>query len=415
MEGWERRFWRRRLFPYLDGAAAKNRPRLWLHAASVGEVTGALAVIRRLRAARPGAAIFFTVGTPQGYRFARAKVPADVPVLPAPLDVPWSVHALLASLSPDLFVAFESEFWPVLHGALRRRGVPVVLLNGRLSQKSLENYRRFAAIFRPIFRSLRLAAMKSEADRRRLLALGVPEERTLVTGSTKVDTLMDRADPEAKLRWRERLQVPEGVPVMVAGSLRGRECTDLLQVFQSLKGSTPDLLGVLAPRHLDRVPVLEEWLRVRGIPYDNLSSFLESGKKCRSADVIVVDRIGHLFDLYALGDLIFCGGSLVPVGGHNILEPVAWGKTVFYGPHVNTVREEHEILSRAGVGVCVTSCEDLSARWRELLIKPERLGAHRRRALEAIRKMAGAADRQVALVLEILDGPAGRRGGHLGA
>ncbi|SHF83708.1 3-deoxy-D-manno-octulosonic-acid transferase [Desulfacinum infernum DSM 9756] len=412
MKGWERRFWQRRLFPRMDGAAGRGRPRLWLHASSVGEVTGALAVIRRLRAARPQAAIFLTVGTPQGCRFARAQVQDEVTVLPAPMDFPWSVHPLLSSLSPDLFVAFESEFWPVLHGALRRRGVPVVLLNGRLSQRSLESYRRFQGIFRPLFRSLRLAAMKSEEDRQRLLLLGVPKDRTHVTGSAKVDTLMDRADPQAEILWRERLQVPEGVPVMVAGSLRGRECTDLLQVFSRLKESTPGLLGVFAPRHLDRVPVLREWLRARGIPYDDLSTFLESEKRRRSADVIVVDRIGHLFDLYALGDLIFCGGSLVPVGGHNILEPVAWGKTVFYGPHVQTVMEEHEILSRAGVGVCVASREDLLTRWRALLSEPDRMGVHRRRALEAIRKMAGVADRQVALVLSVLDDPRGRRAEH---
>ncbi|SMC27214.1 3-deoxy-D-manno-octulosonic-acid transferase [Desulfacinum hydrothermale DSM 13146] len=403
MDGWERRFWRQRLFPSLDGAAAQGCPRLWLHAASVGEVTGALAVIRRLRQARPQAALYLTVGTPQGCLFARRHVPPGVRVLPAPLDLPWSVRAFLTSVAPDLFVVFESEFWPVLHGALRRNGVPVVLLNGRLSQKSLDSYRRFPAIFRPIFRSLSRAAVKSEEDARRLIALGVSPDKVRVLGSSKVDTLVDRADPQRAMWWRERLQVPTGVPVMVAGSLRGREGTDLLQVFATLKASTPNLLGIFAPRHLDRVPVLWEWLGRQGIAYENLSSFLESGKRARSADVIVVDRIGHLFNLYALGDLVFCGGSLVPVGGHNILEPVAWGKAVFYGPHLDSVLEEHEILSRSGVGICVSSREDLRERWMKLLEEPERLGAHRRRALAALQEMAGVADRQVAVLLHLLE------------
>lgn len=399
----ERGFWRLRLFADPAPEFEPNGPRVWFHAASVGEVNGSLGVVRRLRAACPRAGLFLSVGTPQGYGFARSHVPEGVHVFPAPMDVPWAVCRTISNLSPDLFVALESEFWPVLHWCLRKHHIPVVLLNGRISERSWRRYRRLPFVFGYVFRGIRWASVKGTEDKDRLTALGVPAHRIVVMGTAKYDTLVDRADSAVVGAWRRRLGIPEGMPVMVAGSLRGAECLALLEIFGRLKGHYPDLVGIFAPRHLDRVPQMIEWLERRHLPYDVLSSFLSTTPRTRRSDCLVVDRIGHLFELYGLGDLVFCGGTLVPVGGHNIVEPVAWRKTVYYGPHVEKVFHEHQVLSGYGVGVMVPNAETLYDRWRSVLAAGPLSASDDSAAQKALDELAGVADRQVDVLQRFLN------------
>ena len=401
----DRGFWRLRLFVDEALKPVPRGPRVWFHAASVGEVTGSLGVFHRLRAACPHAALFLSVGTPQGYRFAQSHVPDGVHVFPAPVDVPWAVGRTVSRLRPDLFVALESEFWPVLHWYLRKHRIPVVLLNGRVSERSVRRYRRLSFVFGHVFRAIRWASVKTVEDARRLAALGVPPHRLAVMGSAKYDSLKDRADPSVIDGWRRRLGIAEDTPVLVGGSLRGDECRTLLQIFKELKQDYPNLVGLFAPRHLDRVPQMIQWLERHHLPYEVLSSFLSATPKGRRSDCVVVDCIGHLFELYGLGDLIFCGGTLVPVGGHNIVEPVAWGKMVYYGPHADKVFEEHRVLSRYGVGVMVRDAETLSHRWRAALAAGRLSGSWEGAARQALDELAGVADRQAAALQRFLDRP----------
>ncbi|WP_448384283.1 3-deoxy-D-manno-octulosonic acid transferase [Desulfosoma sp.] len=401
----ERNFWRSRLFVDKAPKPVPAGPRIWFHAASVGEVNGSLGIFKRLGAACPRAALFLSVGTPQGYRFARSHVPDGVQVFPAPVDVPWAVCRTVSRLRPDLFVALESEFWPVLHWCLRKHRIPVVLLNGRVSKRSVGRYRRLSFVFGRVFRAIRWASVKTVEDARRLASLGVPAHRIAVMGSAKYDSLADRADTSVIDAWRRRLEIPDGTPVVVGGSLRGAECRILLEIFKDLKDDHPDLVGLFAPRHLDRVPQMIQWLERHHLPYELLSSFLSQTPKGRGSDWVVVDCIGHLFELYGLGDLIFCGGTLVPVGGHNIVEPVAWGKRVYYGPYTDKVFEEHRVLSRYGVGVMVPDAETLSHRWRDALAAGPLSESAKGAARQALDELTGAADRQVAGLRRFLDRP----------
>ncbi|MEJ5365962.1 MAG: glycosyltransferase N-terminal domain-containing protein [Desulfosoma sp.] len=400
----ERGFWKSRFFVDEPPEPVPGGPRVWFHAASVGEVNGTLGVFRRLRASCPHATLFLSVGTPQGYRFARSHVPDGVHVFAAPVDVPWAVCRTVSRLRPDLFVGLESEFWPVLHWCLAKHRIPVVLLNGRVSERSVRHYGRLSFIFGHVFRAIQWASVKTVEDAQRLEALGVPAHRIAVMGSAKYDTLVDRAQASLIEGWRRRLGIPEGTPVVVAGSLRGAECRTLLEIFQNLKQDHSDLVGLFAPRHLDRVPQMLEWLERHHVPHDVLSSFLSTTPQVRRSDYLVVDCIGHLFELYGLGDLIFCGGTLVPVGGHNIVEPVAWGKRVYYGPYTDKVFEEHRVLSRYGVGVMVPSAEALSHRWHAALAAGRLSESVEAAAREAMAELAGVADRQVAGLRRFLDG-----------
>lgn len=394
-------FWQGRLGHYPAEDIVDRRPRIWLHAASVGEVTGAIPIVRSLREQLPGASLTLTVTTPQGFHFARANLSPWAQILPFPLDFPRALERAFRHLRPDLYVALEGEFWPNLFRFLESRRIPAVLLNGQLSHRSAIWYGFLKPLFRPLFRQFVWLAMHAEEDRRHVLLLGAAPERTSVLGSSKYDALVLRKDPEKVRLWRETLELPDGIPVIVGGSLRRQECISLLEVYHSLKNTTPALVGIFAPRHLTEVPTMAAWLDRRGIPFQRLSQF-ENADTRRSSSAILVDRIGFLFDLYGLGDLVFCGGTLEPIGGHNIVEPAAWGKPVFYGPHLHKVADEHNILRAFRGSFLVRDADDLLQQWRHWLQDLAGLRLYGEHARAALAKLGGVSARQVELIMNAL-------------
>jgi 3-deoxy-D-manno-octulosonic-acid transferase len=382
--------------------ARSGGPRIWLHAASVGELSGALPTLQGLTGAWPDAAVTLTVGTWQGYRSARARAPKSVAVLPFPLDFRWVLQKAFQRIRPDFYVALESEFWPNLASSLRESRVPSVLLNGRVTRRSLERYTLLKPLFRPIFQQFEWLAMHSEEDRLNAVELGARPERTVALGSSKYEGLASRVDQARVAHWRQVLRLPEDAVTVVGGSLRRSECTDLLDVFRELARTGPGLVGLFVPRHLERIPGMARWLEERGAPFQLLSR-IESGVEARREAVVLVDRIGILFDLYGLGDLIFCGGTLEPIGGHNILEPAAWSKTVFYGPHTQKVRHEHLTLQTFGGSFEVRDARELLKAWRRWLNDRDGLRQAGKRAGDALQSMGGVVDRQIALIRGVLE------------
>lgn len=376
-------------------------PRIWLHASSVGEVTGALPVLHALHARLPRASLFLTVGTLQGFSFAGSQVPPSVRVLPFPLDLPLILKRALNYMQPDLYVGFEGEFWPNLFRLLAENGVPAVLLNGRLSSRSTRRYRLVQGLFQPVFTQFTWLAMHSWDDRRNIVQLGAPSGRTLVLGSSKYGGLLARAQADRPGFWREILGIADDVPVVVGGSLRGGECTQLLEVFRDLMDQEPAVVGIFAPRHMHNISVMADWLKRHRLPFQMLSD-MECGREKREQSVILVNRIGVLFELYSLGDLVFCGGSLEPIGGHNILEPAAWGKAVFYGPHIHRVLDEHKLLTSFEGSFLVENSRMLRDYWRQWVHHLPGLRIHGRRAKEALAGLSQIVDKQVDLIMNVL-------------
>ncbi len=402
----DRDFWRGRFGDYSGTTHLPvGSPRIWCHAASVGEVSGALPTIEGILQALPDAAVFLTVGTWQGYRAASSRAPRSVGVLPFPLDFRGALTKAFRTIRPDLYVAFESEFWPNLAAYLRDGGVPSVLLNGRVTDRSVDRYSLMKPLFRPIFEQFECLAMHSEADRRNVLKLGARPDRALILGSSKYDGLGTRADPSRVAHWKQVLQLPEDAVVVIGGSLRRSECTGLLDVFLKLGKIEKRLVGLFVPRHLEQIPNMVGWLEDKGVPFQLLSRIEARGEPLRDA-VLLVDRIGILFDLYGLGDLIFCGGTLEPIGGHNILEPAAWQKAVFYGPNVQKVQHEHLTLRSFGGSFEVRDANELLETWSSWIGRLDMLRRHGERAGQALQAMGGVVPRQVRLILSVL---AGRR------
>lgn len=398
-----------RLGRYHRRLSGSKRPRVWFHAASVGEVTGAIPIIHRLYERLEHCSILLTVATPQGFRFAQARLPRWVEVLPFPLDCAPILTRAFDQLDPDVYVALESEFWPNLYRFLRSRRVPAVLLNGRLSRRSARVYGLFKPLFQPIFEQFRWLAMHSQEDLHNALSLGASPERSLVLGSSKYEGMLDRVEPANTGKWRTALQIPAETPVVVGGSLRRSECVELLEVFARLEQINSELVAIFAPRHLEQLPNMITWLKTKGLDFQLLTN-LENGSVPRRASIILVDRIGVLFELYALGQLVFCGGTLAPVGGHNILEPAAWKKPVFYGPHLQKVRYEHRILQKFGGSFLVRDKDDLFRSWSHWIEHPLELLIHGEKARLALEQLGEVASKQAQLIISALSQSANPKG-----
>jgi 3-deoxy-D-manno-octulosonic-acid transferase len=402
--GGDSRFWKGRIGRYdkkiLDEPGS---PRIWFHVSSVGEATGAFPILQELHKRLPNCDVTLTVATMQGYLFVMNKAPVWVRVLPFPLDFPSVVRNAFERLRPDVYIGLEGEFWPNLFRQLRRRRIPTLLLNGRLSSRSASRYRALWPLFRPIFKQFEWLAMHSEDDRQNALSVGAPPQRTLVLGSSKYDGLLQKVQPEAVGRWRDLLNINSQVPVMVGGSLRRSECIQLPEVFLQLRDKTPELIGIIAPRHMERIQEISRRLEDRCIPFQYLTR-IEAGVEHRKAQILLVDRMGALFELYALGDLIFCGGTLEPIGGHNILEPAAWGKAVFYGPNIQKVFYEHQALKAAEGSFMVEDSRELFNMWKKWIFRLSELSEHGARARRALDEVSGVAAKQVDLIMDVLQG-----------
>lgn len=386
------------MFNALDGT-----PRIWIHAVSVGEVTAAAPIIEALRKRYPGASIALSTSTETGQEMARRVVgKADLHFY-YPLDFPWVVKKILGYVRPDIVVLLESEFWPNLIDRCRRRETPVVLVNGRISPRSFSRYRLSRSFWKQVLASLDWLGMISAVDAERIEAFGGLPERISIEGNAKYDGLAARVEASLREEAVKSLQIGEGEPVFVAGSTHEGEEDIVLEVFASLLREFPEMCLVLVPRHTDRREAVLRKIREKGFRDAITLSEMRAGAKRREEQVIVVDVIGELFKIYGLATVVYCGGSLVPKGGQNILEAAAWGKVVFYGPSMEDFMEERRILEEAGAGRMAADGEALHREIRDLLRHPDRLLADGQKGKEAVLRHRGASDRYARGIGRVLD------------
>jgi len=380
-----------------------QRPLIWIHAVSVGEVGVAVTLMDALDKVRPGLGVILSTTTPHGYELAHANLAHRAECIYFPLDLIVSVRRVLRHIRPDVIVCLETELWPNFLGEAHRLGIPTLLLNGRISEGSFKRYRKVQSLTAEMLGDFAAMAMVSDGDAERITDMGAPVGKVLVTGNMKGAGLLERADPILGERLRKRLRLEPGQPVLVAGSIRSRELDWLPEIFCELMREKDDLVGIFAPRHLKRLSRLEGWFERRNLEYQHFSS-LTNGSETRKTNIILVDGLGMLFELYGLADLVFCGGSLVPLGGQNILEPAAWGKAVFYGPYMDNFQEARQLLESAGSGITVQDRDDLLKQLRHFIANPAALEKMGNGGRAALSDRNAIAIRQAELVKEVLDG-----------
>ncbi len=370
---------------------------LWIHGASVGEARLVASLAGALRSARPGSTIVASAVTPAGRAMLPAPPAADASFF-LPLDFPAVQRRAFDALRPAAVVLVETEIWPNLLFEAAARGIPVALVNARLAPERWARYRRLRRLYEPLLAGLAAVAAPSEFEAERFRALGAAAGRIVVTGNLKFD-LPPPAVDEAGLR--RSLGVPPRRRVVVAGSTGAGEDDAVLEAFALARKDDPELLLVLAPRHAERFAAAAARAEAQGLRVHRLS---HGDGGAGAADVLLVDVFGRLSSLYALGAGSFVGGSLVPVGGHNLLEPLGAGSPALFGPHTEHVAEIAEALTLSGAGIRVSGAAELGAAWHTLLADP----AERERRLDVGRTLLaanrGALSRTVGLIVEMLEG-----------
>jgi len=390
--------WRERLGIVPGRLVARVAPdTIWIHAVSVGEVLAVSRMVDELKARLPGWRVVISTTTDTGQKLARQRF-GDGDVFYFPLDCAFAVRAYLRALRPRLLVLGESEFWPNLLHEARLSGAAVAVVNARVSDRSLPRYLRFRTLLGRVMQNVDVFLAQSEEDARRLVQIGAPEERVSVGGNLKFEVKPpakpDILDPFAAAVKREKIG-----PVLVAGSTLEGEETMLAGCFRQVAARYPNALLLLAPRHPERFEAAAAMLAASGLRWQRRSQWDRQQPLARG--VFLLDSIGELASLYQFADLAFVGGSLVPKGGHNVLEAAQFGVAIVVGPHTENFRDMISVFQRADALLVVTP-ESLTSVALGLLQNDAERTALGRRALEVMERQQGATARTVAALLQLL-------------
>ncbi len=391
----------RRLNARLALGLPKKLPKqgnLWVHALSVGEVLSAIPLVERLTSAFPEKDIVFSVTTRSGMAVAREKLSGRVGcIVTFPLDAWWCVRRMIQYVSPSVFILVETDLWPALPVFLKQKGVKSLLVNGRISPRTLKSYLKAPVVVRRMFAPLTRCLMQSNLDRDRLLQVGVDENKVVTVGNIKFDREMPGMNAQEKGRWLEMLGLTSEMQIWVAGSTHEGEEAVLLKVFQQLQPHFPLLRLVIAPRDVGRSSDISSLVSTRGMTPVLRTSGSESRRPC---DIMVLDTVGELGHVYGLGCVSFVGGSFVPIGGHNLLEPAAFGIPVLFGPHTHNFEFMSESILKAGGGFRVQDAGELLETMTLLLSDARLRMGMGSRAKAFVAENRGALDRVVGYVSE---------------
>ncbi len=366
-----------------------TRP-IWVHAVSVGEVMAAHPLVRELRKKYPGRKLILSTVTITGNFTAKQRVPEADAVFYFPFDYPWIVRRVIKKINPAIVLVAETELWPNFFRELERQGIPSALINGRISPRSYGNYLRFRRFFTEVFKNVTLFCMQSDEDAARIRDIGAPPDRVMVTGNLKFDQKISTAQ-------QRPVAIAAGRRVITAGSTHRGEEAILIEIFSRLRKKYPDLVLIIAPRHPER--------------FDEVCGLITSaGYECQRRtrlkgpvrDVVLLDTIGELRAFYSACDIAFVGGSLVKVGGHNLLEPAAMKKPVIFSRYMFNFKEISEALIHAGGGLMVKDKEELYAKLDNLLSDKQLSAAMGEKAFKVIAANSGATARTIDAVHRLI-------------
>ena len=375
---------------------------IWLHAVSVGEVLAVSRLVGELDRTFPDHRLVISTTTRTGQALALERFSSSR-VFYCPLDLPWGVRAYLNALRPGLLILAETEFWPNLLQACFRRQIPVAVVNARISDRSWPRYQILGRLWRPILSRVSCVLAQTETDALRLRALGCRPEAVSVAGNLKFDV---RVGQEAEVT---RLLRPASVRFLVAGSTLDGEEAALLEAWPSLLEAAPNLAMVLAPRHPERFPAVASLLDRSGLRWVRRSAWKTQSpdpeNPVRPGEILLLDTIGELASVYSLAAVAFVGGSLIPAGGHNPLEPAQFGVPIVIGPHYANFRSITDDLL-AHQAIRITAPAEFTASLRDLLLNQDEARALGQRARAVFEQQAGATNRCVESIRELLGGAA---------
>jgi 3-deoxy-D-manno-octulosonic-acid transferase len=357
-----------RLFSH--GLRVKGKEKsIWVHVLSVGEVISAGPLIHMLKEKYPGPKVILTVKTRSGLDTAERLFNGSVDhILPMPLDFWWSIHRISQAINPVLYLVVETDLWPGTLAHLRHRGIPAILVNGRISPRTYRAHKRLAPVSRKIWELMDVCLMQTKIDRERLIDLGVDPSRVKLAGNIKFDREWEEMDETEKKEWYKTIRLDPNKRIWVAGSLHKGEFEIILDAFKNLKDRMPDLRLIVAPRKMEWIEDVQMACSRRGLASALKTELPETD---RTYEVLILNTMGELGRVYGLAEVSFVGGSLVPVGGHNLLEPGSFGQPVLFGPYTHNFELMAEQLIESGGGRRVSDGRMLTETVQELLIDPD--------------------------------------------
>ena len=391
-----------------------DRPVIWVHAVSLGEVVAVTPLITELHRRHPEYRLVVSTVTETGREAVEQRLAAVADHCYAPLDFPWVVSRFIERLRPCLYLFVETELWPNLLWHLRRRGIPTALVNGRLSTRSFarQQWAPVRAFYRTMLQPLSLCLMQSDRDVDRIIALGAEASRVRRTGNIKFDQPIPAVTEGGTTRAHLGLQDTE--QLLMAGSTHPGEEEALVECYRALVAQCPSAVLLLAPRHIERAESVETMIRGRGLAVQRRSTIGQGGAlRPAGPRVLVLDSRGELAAIYREAVVAFVGGTLVPIGGHNLLEPAQWAKPVLFGPYTDHCAEIADLLIQAGGGRRVLHAEDLTREVLALFADDEERERMGRSARQVVEQNQGALQRTLEAIDRLLTPQQGISGSPL--
>jgi 3-deoxy-D-manno-octulosonic-acid transferase len=350
-----------------------GQQRIWIHALSVGEVLSAHPLVKELRLARPSITLIFSASTKTGEELARNVMAKEVDLfIPFPLDIFSVARKFINLIAADLFVLVETDFWPNFIHTINRKGTPAILVNGRISQKSFARYQRFRFIFLPMFKIFKFISMQTESDAKKMIDLGVNADRVKALGNLKYDAVLpDMVGWDQEQRptsfYRQQFGISPEKVVWIAGSTHPGEEVAILTAYKRLSLLFPDLFLVVAPRDVERGREVKEIADKLGLTVRLRTAPLQD-EEFPGAPLLILDTMGELSRMYSFCNIAFIGGSLVPDGGHNPLEPAAFAKPILFGPYMDDFTEIASDLSEKDAAIVCHDEDDIFEVMKKLLV-----------------------------------------------
>ncbi len=385
------------IFPDALKQVLAQRSNIWIHAVSVGEVMAVEGLIRQIKERWPQHQLVLSVTTKTGYELAQQRLSTQVIVIAAPLDFSWVAQSFVRLIKPQLYIAAETEIWPNLFAYLDHQKIPLMIINGRLSDKSFPRYQKIKGLLKGVLAHVNVFCMQSQMDAGRIIDLGANRVRVIVTGNIKFDDVPKLSDMKAG-----QLGLKEDQLLLIGGSTHPGEEKILLDVFKKISIDQPAWRLVLAPRHIERTTEVVQLVEQAGFKAVKFSSL--SPSQALGEGVIIVDTIGHLRSLYALASLVFVGKSLCVGGGHNIIEPAFFAKPIIIGPKMENFRDIVAAFKQ-NEAICQVSDEaGFEAAVRDLMTHPQKRADLGQKARAVINQNQGATHRTVEQIALLLKG-----------